>query len=103
MEGIHGELYVCQILPRPHLPIFPRLTMQRSNRNPSRPLQRLQIRQGQSTLREATRMEFIQLPIIDWMPFPPHLVSYARQYVARSHMSTLVHAGYPYSVLRISY
>lgn len=49
----------------------------------------------QSTLRETTRMGFIQLPIIDWMPFPPHFASYSSQYVARSHMSSLVHAGYP--------
>ena len=34
---------------------------------------RSQIRQGQFALREATRMGSIQLPIIDWMPFPPLL------------------------------
>ena len=36
-----------------------------------------QIRQGQSTLRDATRMGFIPLPIPNWMPFPPLLASYA--------------------------
>ena len=77
----------------------PCLTIQRPYRNASRPLQRSQIRQGQFTLREATRMGIIQLPIIDWMPFPPLLASYFSmlvKYVARSNMGSLVHAGYPY-------
>ena len=92
-------MYVKSYLALTCLSTFPHPTIQRSNRNASRPLQRLQIRQGQSTLREATRMGFSHLPIIDWMPFPPLLASYGRQYVARSHMSTLVHAGYPSFVL----
>ena len=95
--------YVESYLAFTYLPTFPHLTMQRSNRNPSRPLQRLQIRQGQSTLlkyEKATRMGIIQLPIIDWMSLPPLLASYARR-TWRAAISLFSSCGVP--VLRTPY
>lgn len=52
IEGLRGDLYVRQILPRLHPFTFPRRTIRKPSGNQSRPLQQylLQIQQGQPTL-----------------------------------------------------
>ena len=94
--------YVKSYLAFTYLPTFPRLSMQRSNRNPSRPLQRLQIRQGQSTLRgnNSHGNHAIAHHRLDAHAAPPHKLTLVVR--GAQPYGSLVHAGYPYSVLRLS-